>query len=325
MNTNMNVIVTGGAGFIGSHLVEKLIRNGYYVIIIDNLFRGKLENIAHLDASRYTFFKHDLTSPDTSMLKKVIKDYMPGIIYHYAAINGTKYFYDIPYEILQSNLIATYNLLESFNDQISDSYKPVFIYASSSEVYGEPFEIPTKESSITHVRIEENRDSYAIAKLSSEFFVKLYAEKHNLHYCILRIFNVYGPKMIGTQYGQVVPEFISRIKDGEFPLNIFGDGSHSRSFIHVDDHVDMVYKVSTSSEIPSGVYNIGNPLEISIRQLGCKILSAFNLPIQINHLPEREGDHKRRMPDISLYIKYFGTPGFISLDDGINQLVKESF
>ena len=189
-------LVTGGAGFIGSHLCEKLIELNFSVICIDNLFRGIKKNLNKVIKNEmFYFYDIDLNEYSSiNKLEEIFKNFSPDYIFHYAAINGTEYFYDIPYEVAITNSLSTSNLLKAIEKIINqDNYfSPKIIFASSSEVYGSANLIPTPENGLTYLRTSEDRDSYAAGKLMSEFFVKLFSQKYNLEYFIFRIFNVYG-------------------------------------------------------------------------------------------------------------------------------------
>lgn len=319
----MRAIVTGGAGFIGSYLMEELIRRGISVTAWDNLFRGKLANIEGLLNENNRFVKLDMAERDNiSKMAALILEERPEFIFHYAAINGTQYFYDIPAQVLEVNAAATYHLMLALREvkhQAPDFHCRV-IYASSSETYGEPFSLPSKETDVTYVNIEHVRDSYAAAKLVGEFYVKLIAEELNLDYIILRLFNVYGPRMVGTKYGQVIPEFIQRLTDGEYPLNIYGDGEHMRSFCYVTDNASMTVDVALSPA-PNGVYNIGNSHEVSIRYLAEMIMNKMDFNPKFNFLPERVGDHKRRCPDTHKLHSVLGPRDYITLEHGIELML----
>ena len=323
MSLNKYILITGGAGFIGSHVASKFFKKGYSILIVDNLFRGSLKNIESiLNDKRNKFFQLDLLyNSSINELIKIYDKYNPEIIIHYAAINGTQYFYDEPAKVANVNSIGSYNLLQSLNYFKGKNQKPLICFASTSEVYGEPFNVPTSESDITHVRLDMDRDSYACAKLMSEFYFKLSCRELGIDYHIFRIFNVYGPKMIGTKYGQVVPEFISRIINGEYPLKMFGKGNHSRSFCYIDDHVDLTYKL-VQSGIVNEVINLGNPYEISILDLAKEIFNCFEIEPKFDFLNEREGDHLRRSPDIKKLTDICGNFNFTSLNKGLNKTIK---
>ncbi len=320
----MRALVTGGAGFIGSYLCEELVQRGFNISIWDNLFRGKYENIASLVYGDNRFLQIDLADESniTRMAEEIVKE-SPDLIFHYAAINGTQYFYDIPARVLEVNMQATYNLMRAI--RVAKREKPELnckiIYASSSEVYGEPFSLPSKETDVTWVNISHIRDSYAVAKLAGEFYVKLIAEELSLPYVILRLFNVYGTRMVGTKYGQVIPEFIQRLSEGEYPLNVYGNGEHMRSFCYVTDNVRMTVDIALS-EKPSDIYNIGNSEEVSIRYLGELIMEKMGKEPAFNYLPERVGDHRRRCPDTSKLFSVIGGQELISLEEGVDIMIK---
>lgn len=317
------VLITGGAGFIGSHLSEKFHEENFKVIILDNLFRGRLENIKHVLDAGALFYNIDLVDNNQmANLIEILNQYKPEYIAHYAAINGTQYFYDIPHLVAEVNSIGTYNLLKCIQvvTESDNSYKPSIVFASTSETYGEPFNIPSVETSVTYARIDEARDSYAAAKLMSEFYVKLFSESMKIDWMIFRIFNVYGPRMVGTKYGQVIPEFITRLREGEFPLNIFGDGSHTRSFIYVTDHVELAFRAITNASYNS-VYNLGNPEEIGIKRVAEIIMKKMKIEPKLNFITERMGDHKRRQPSIEKLLKEIGDYQMLSIEEGIEKMI----
>lgn len=320
----MKAIVTGGAGFIGSHLMDELINRNVDVTVWDNLFRGKLENINHNLDNNNSFLNIDLSDINNieKMAENILKE-QPNMIFHYAAINGTQYFYDIPAKVLEVNSSATYNLMLALRKvkEVQPNFKCKIIYASSSEVYGEPFKLPSNEKDVTYVNIDSIRDSYAASKLIGEFYVKLIAEELSLEYNILRLFNVYGNRMIGTKYGQVIPEFINRLSEGEYPLNIFGDGSHMRSFCFVKDNVNLTIDLALSN-CDNGVYNVGNNKEISILELAEMIMKKMDKEPKFVFLEERSGDHKRRCPDLGKLFKFVDKQEFIELENGIELMLK---
>lgn len=317
--------ITGGAGFIGSHFCEKIVENGSNFICIDNLFRGKIENIdLLLESEKNIFKKIDISKYESiGLISEILSDHQPEYIIHYAAINGTQYFYDIPFDVAEVNSIGTCNLLKAVEMAVNKNvaYSPKIIFASSSEVYGDPVSIPTTESDMTYLRIEEVRDSYAAGKLMSEFFIKTFCIQFNLSYYIYRIFNVYGPRMIGSKYGQVIPEFIQRLENGEYPLNIIGSGNQTRSFCNVLDHVDLAWKAMHKAA-PNNVYNIGNTAEINIIDLATLIMKKMKLDSSFNHLEERSGDPQRRSPNIAKILDQIGNHEFIELSEGIDTLLK---
>ncbi|MEM9363424.1 MAG: SDR family NAD(P)-dependent oxidoreductase [Bacteroidota bacterium] len=320
------VIITGGAGFIGSHMAKWYCENDYGVVVIDNLFRGSLDNIRSLIENHDLVFEnHDLADYNSiQAISEIIEKYKPIQVLHYAAINGTQYFYDKPQQVVEVNSIATLYLLKALRKAKNNinNIHPLILFASTSENYCEPFNVPTKETDLTYFRIEQNRDSYAVAKMASEFYVKLYCEELELDWVVLRIFNVYGPKMVGTKYGQVIPEFVQRVKNGEYPLKIFGNGKHTRSFIHIDDHVELTTRLIFSKNLTKNtVYNLGNDYEISILEVGKIVMALLGKAPKFEFLEEREGDHLRRSPDLTKLFSIIGEFEFIGLKEGISTMI----
>ncbi|MGD1945401.1 MAG: GDP-mannose 4,6-dehydratase [Croceivirga sp.] len=320
------VIITGGAGFIGSYMAKWYCENNFGVVVIDNLFRGSLNNINPLiNDYGLVFEKYDLADYENiGPISELIVKYKPIQILHYAAINGTQYFYDRPQQVVEVNSVATLYLLKALSAAkgLDNRISPLILFASTSENYCEPFNVPTKETDLTYFRIEQNRDSYAVAKMVSEFYVKLYCQQLHLQWIVLRIFNVYGPKMIGTKYGQVIPEFVARVKDGEYPLKIFGNGKHTRSFIHIDDHVELTTRLVFSEKLVTNtVYNLGNDYEISILDVGKIVMNLCGKEPKFEFLEEREGDHLRRSPDLNKVFSVIGNYDFIDLQEGISTMI----
>lgn len=321
----MRAVVTGGAGFIGSYLAEYLVLDGIDVSIWDNLFRGKYENIESLINDKNHFINIDLAqSQSIDKMVELLLEEKPNYIFHYAAINGTQYFYDIPAKVLEVNANATYNLMLALRKakQKDNTFKTKIIYASSSEVYGEPFSLPSKECDVTYVNTFHVRDSYAVAKLIGEFYVKLISEEIGIEWITLRLFNVYGPRMVGTKYGQVIPEFIQRLSNKEYPLRIYGNGKHMRSFCYVTDNANYTIELAKSNA-KNDIFNIGNSDEISIYDLGALIMQKMNMDPKFHFLSEREGDHKRRCPDTSKLHNVIGNKDYIKLETGIELMLKK--
>ena len=298
------VLVTGAAGFLGSHLCDELLDKGYYVIGIDNFFRGKKENLPNHE--NFRFYDRDLTEDD---IHDIVDGEEPEIVFHYAAINGTQYFYDIPSKVFDDNIEMTKNVL----DTIKGSKVKKLIYTSSSEIYGDNPNIPTKEEGLITLNIFSDRDSYASSKAIGEFYVKYYCSEHNIDYLILRPFNTYGNRMDTTKYGQVIPEFFRKLEEDEF--TIIGGGKQTRSFCHVNDHKKL--SVMLSEKVSNEIINIGNDEQITILELSKKIHSLKKVDFKPKFLPERDYDTKRRQPDISKIKENFPDYKFISIDEGL--------
>jgi nucleoside-diphosphate-sugar epimerase len=308
----MKVLITGAAGFLGSFLSEELLLNNNIVVGIDNFFRGKREYLPK--HKNFIFYEIDLVK-EKEKIAEVIHKEKPEMIFHYAAINGTKYFYDIPYQVIDDNICMTQNVLSACENS---SVKKI-IYASSSEVYGEPLEIPTPETHPILLNVHTVRDSYASSKAICEFYVKLFTIKNKFEYLILRIFNTYGPHMDTSEYGQVIPEFIKKMFENK-KFTIIGDGKQTRSFCYVKDHTRLVKKLSEN--ISNEIINVGNNKEIHIINLAEKIHKLQNKDFHPEYLPEREYDHKRRCPDISKLKKLINDYPKINLEEGLNKTLE---
>lgn len=306
------VLLTGAAGFLGSFLSEELLKNDYKVIGIDNFFRGKKKYLPKHE--NFKFYEIDLVKQPEEF-KTIVKKEKPEIMIHYAAINGTKYFYDIPYQVINDNVRMTQNVLEA----CKNSTVKKIIYASSSETYGEPQQIPTPETHPILLNIHTDRDSYASSKAICDFYVKLFAKEYNIDYLILRIFNTYGPHMDTSKYGQVVPEFISKMYDDK-EFTIIGNGEHTRSFCYVTDHTRLVRKLAEN--ISDEIVNVGNDQETKIVDLAEAIHKLGNKEFKPKYLPGREYDHKRRQPDISKLKRLITDYPKVTLEEGLKKTIE---
>lgn len=283
------VLITGAAGFIGSHLADRLVKDGHHVVGVDNLFRGKMKNVERLNKNpNFEFHRVDITSG--RFLKKILRDV--EVVYHYAAINGTKHFYERPLEVLKTNVEGTINVLK----MSAECGVNKFIFASSSEVYSDPLKFPTSESHPLLIPDVDNpRYSYNASKATGEVYTRWYAKEHNFEYLILRIFNTYGPRMDTSGYGQVVPEFIRKLSEPQF--TIIGDGKQTRSFCYIDDLIEMT--VRAAKKVKNDILNIGNDEEIEILKLARILHELAGKKFRYKLLPPRAGDPRRRVPDIT--------------------------
>ena len=308
----MKVLITGAAGFLGSFLSEEFLSKEYEVIGVDNFFRGKKEYLPKHE--NFTFYEMDLVK-ESEMFSGLVKNEKPEMLIHYAAINGTKYFYDIPYQVINDNVRMTQNVLEACKNS---SVKKI-IYASSSETYGEPLRVPIPETHPILLNIHTDRDSYASSKAINDFYVKLFAKEHNIDFLILRIFNTYGPHMDTSEYGQVVPEFIHKMFSDE-QFTIIGNGEHTRGFCYVSDHTRLVRKLAEN--VSNEIVNVGNDRETRIVDLAEMIHELANKKFNPKYLHPREYDHKRRCPDISKLKKLINDYPKITIEDGLNKTIK---
>jgi nucleoside-diphosphate-sugar epimerase len=300
------ILVTGGTGFVGSNLILKLIKEGNEIISFDNYSRNSFSNEI-LKAKNIELIEGDITNKED--LKKIPEDI--DIVYHLAAINGTKFFYEIPEKVLQVNLGGILNVMEWMGNTKT---KRIF-FASSSEVYGFPTVFPTPETSILSIPDPTNpRFSYSSSKITGEIIIINFAKKWNIDYTIGRLHNAYGPKM---GFEHVIPEFVRKaVKNEKFIVN--GDGTESRSFCYISD---IVEEIKLISEHPSGknqIFNIGNSKETTINQLIEEIEKIHGEQITPVYTEFNNPGTKRRVPNISK-INELGFSPKISLETGLKE------
>lgn len=324
MSENRTVLVTGGAGFIGSHIVEHYAERGFFVVVVDDFSRGSENNLPTISTAPVEVVNMDISAASaTERLSSLFATHSPSVIFHYAAVNGTQHFYDSPERVQLVNSVGTLNLVAALNEVSHRMLsRPAVVFASTSEVYGCSPITPTDEWELASIDINAARDSYAAAKLMSEFYVKFGVNKSYADFIILRIFNVYGPRMVASKYGQVVPELITRLKRGESPLNIIGDGTQTRSFCYVDDHVKLVSRLVCQEGAMGKVINVGNPTEVSIIELAAEIQAAVGKKVALNHLPGRPNDTLKRCPNVNALLSLVGDFEFTSLEEGLIKTAK---
>jgi dTDP-glucose 4,6-dehydratase len=281
---NKRALVTGGAGFLGSHLCERLLSEGYHVVCMDNLRTGSLENVAHLEGeAHFEYTDHDVTSY-INVAGELDE------IYHFASPASPKDFSRIPIPILKAGALGTYNSLG-----LALAKGARLMLASSSEVYGDPLVHPQTEDYWGHVNPVGMRGVYDEAKRYAEAITMAYHRHHKVDTRIVRVFNTYGPRM-RVDDGRMVPNFIQQALLGR-PLTVYGDGSQSRSVQYVDDLIEGVLRLMKSAEYRP--VNIGNPAEYSVRQVAEMILEISGSRSGIVHEPLPEDDPKQRRPDIT--------------------------
>jgi dTDP-glucose 4,6-dehydratase len=300
------VLVTGGAGFLGSHLCEKLLAEGFNVICMDNFLTGRMENIEHLlGKPNFIFKKHDVT---TFIEIKGSLDY----VMHFASPASPKDYHEHPIHTLKVGALGTYNSLGLAKDK-----NATFLLASTSEVYGDPEVNPQNEEYWGHVNPVGPRSVYDEAKRYAEAITMAYHNVHNIDIKIVRIFNTYGPRMrIGD--GRALPSFICQALKNE-PITVFGDGSQTRSFCYVDDLIDGIYKL-LMSDINYPI-NIGNPNEISIIDFANEILNLTKSKSKIIFKPLPVNDPKIRKPDITKAKKLLNWEPKITRVEGLKKVL----
>lgn len=300
------VLVTGGAGFLGSHLCEKLMEEGFDVLCMDNFLTGRMENIEHLlGKPNFTFKKHDVT---TYIEVKGRLDY----IMHFASPASPVDYLKHPIHTLKVGALGTYNSLGLAKDK-----KAKFLLASTSEVYGDPEVNPQNEEYWGHVNPVGPRSVYDEAKRYAEAITMAYHNKHNIDVRIVRIFNTYGPRM-RINDGRALPAFMCQALKNK-PITVFGDGSQTRSFCYVDDLIDGIYKLLIS-DINHPV-NIGNPNEISILDFAKEIVDITKSKSEIVFKELPVNDPKVRRPDISKAKKLLNWEPKVPREEGLNKVL----
>jgi len=300
-------VVTGGAGFLGSHLSDRLLAEGYDVVAVDNLVTGSEDNIAHLrDNPRFEYVRQDIIQPYT----------VAGpvdMVYHFASPASPVDYLELPLETLLVGSVGTHHTLDMARDKGAR-----FLMASTSEVYGDPAVHPQPEEYFGNVNPHGTRAVYDEAKRYAEAATFAYRRKFGMDAKIVRIFNTYGPKM-RINDGRVVPAFISQALRGE-PLTIFGDGNQTRSFCYVSDLIDGIYKLSVSEQ--SGPINVGNPIERTMLQFAQEILKATGSDSPITYVPlPTADDPKQRRPDITKARTLLGWEPRILLEEGLRDTI----
>ncbi|PIQ84391.1 MAG: NAD-dependent dehydratase [Candidatus Omnitrophica bacterium CG11_big_fil_rev_8_21_14_0_20_63_9] len=304
----MRILITGGAGFIGSHLCDRFLADGDDVLAVDNLLTGSAANLQHLESQpRFRLLTHDITTP-LSLADPV--DY----VLHFASPASPIDYLRFPLETMKVGSLGTLNALE-----LARAKGAKFLIASTSEVYGDPEVHPQPESYWGHVNPIGPRSVYDEAKRFAEALTMAYYRYYRLDTRIIRIFNTYGPRM-RLNDGRAVPTFIGQALRGE-PLTVYGEGSQTRSFCYVDDLVEGIRRVMGQEEMHDPI-NLGNPDERTILEIANKILASFGAPSsRIEFRPLPVDDPKQRRPDIHLARTRLGWSPAVSLDEGLRKTI----
>ncbi len=309
MSKKKTCLVAGGAGFIGSHMVRRLLKDGYKVICVDNLCTGSKDNIKDLmDNPDFKFLEHDIK-------EKLAIDGPVDYIFNLASRASPIDFSKFPLDILITNSRGTHNLLN-----IAKEKGARFLEASTSEVYGDPKEHPQKETYWGNVNPRGERSCYDESKRFSEALCMAFYNKFGVDVRIARIFNTYGPNMRKDD-GRVVPNFITQALEGK-PLTIYGDGKQTRSFCFVEDEVDGLLKLMFKEGISGDVFNIGNPGEFTMLELAEKVkeITGNTSELVFKDLPE--DDPEKRRPDITKAKEVLGWEPKVLLDEGLRKTIE---
>lgn len=295
------VLITGGAGFLGSHLCEYFLKKGHEVIAMDNLLTGSTANIEHLQGEHFTFIKHDVTE----------YIYVAGeidYVLHFASPASPMDYLQLPIQTLKVGALGTHKALGLAKDM-----RATFLLASTSEVYGDPLEHPQREDYWGHVNPVGPRGVYDEAKRFAEALTMAYHRTHGVDTKIVRIFNTYGPRMRPND-GRAIPAFVPQALRNE-PITVFGDGSQTRSFCYVDDLIEGIYRLLMSDYHEP--VNIGNPHEMTIRALAEAIIRLTGSSSNIVEKPLPVDDPKTRQPDITRARELLGWQPRIEFEDGL--------
>ena len=299
-------VITGAAGFIGSHLSEALLNKGYSVVGIDNLLTGDIDNITHLSSRDFLFIKHDVTN-------YITVDGPVDFVFHWASPASPIDYLDFPIPTLKVGALGTHNALG-----LAKAKGARFVLASTSEVYGDPLEHPQRESYWGNVNPIGPRGVYDEAKRFAEAITTAYHRFHDLDSKIVRIFNTYGPRM-RVRDGRAIPNFISQALCGN-EVTIYGNGDQTRSFCYISDLVSGIVALA-ESDLNSPV-NIGNPSEMTIRQLAEYIIAATNSSSRIVHKELPVDDPKIRQPDITRAQSLLNWNPTVPISDGLSSTIK---
>ena len=299
-------LVTGGAGFLGSHLCEYFLNKGHEVICMDNLITGSKDNISSIKNKSFQFVEHNVS--EFINLEGEL-DY----IMHFASPASPIDYLELPIQTLKVGALGTHNALG-----LAKAKSATFLLASTSEVYGDPLVHPQPEAYWGNVNPIGPRGVYDEAKRFAEAITMAYHRTHGVNTKIVRIFNTYGPRM-RVNDGRAIPNFLKQAIMGK-DLTVYGDGSQTRSFCFVSDLVEGLYRLLMSEQ--NYPINIGNPNEMTIKEMADKIVQATNSKSKIIHVPLPEDDPKIRQPDITLARKYLNWKPVVSLDQGLQSTLE---
>ena len=317
----MRALITGGAGFIGSHLAEALLDAGHEVEVVDDLSTGSMENIEHLKNRRGFQYVIDSVTNEDLLAEQTNRC---DVVFHLAAAVGVKLIVERPVHTIETNVHGTEVVLTQANK--NSQKKKLVIVASTSEVYGKSTEIPFREDADLRLGATwKHRWAYACSKALDEFLALAYWKEKKLPVIVVRLFNTVGPRQTG-QYGMVVPNFVKQALAGQ-PITVFGDGSQSRSFTYVGDVVDALMRLVDEPKAVGEVFNVGNGQEISILGLAEKIKEMTGSQSEIVKVPYDQAygagfeDMPRRVPDITKLQKFTGYEPKVQLTEILTRVI----
>ena len=315
----MKALITGGAGFIGSHLAERLLQLGHEALVIDDLSTGSIDNISHLKSSPGFSYAID-SIVNESLLAEMID--RSDVVFHLAAAVGVKLIVEQPVRTIETNVHGTEVVLKHANKK-----KKLVVLASTSEVYGKSADVPFREGAdLVLGATVKHRWAYACSKLLDEFLALAYWKERKLPVVIVRLFNTVGPRQTG-QYGMVLPTFVGQALAGR-PITVFGDGRQSRSFTYVGDVVDAVIALAGEARAVGEVFNIGSTSEVTIRELAERVKRLTGSDSTIQYVPYDQAyeagfeDMPRRVPDLSKIRALIGYEPKLDLDDIIRSVLR---
>ena len=314
----MKALLTGGAGFIGSHLAERLLADGHEVAILDNLATGSIDNIAHLKGKRGFSYAIDSVTNEPLLAEMIDRS---DVVFHLAAAVGVKLIVEQPVHTIETNVHGTEVVLKHANKK----KKLVFI-ASTSEVYGKSTDVPFREGAdLVLGATMKHRWAYACSKMIDEFLALAYWKERKLPVVVVRFFNTVGPRQTG-QYGMVLPTFVRQALAGH-PITVFGDGTQSRSFTYVGDVVDALVALAAEPRAIGQVFNVGNVTEVTITELAERVKAMTGSQSPIQYVPYDEAyeagfeDMPRRVPDITKLRELIGYEPKVGLEDIIQRVI----
>jgi UDP-glucose 4-epimerase len=315
----VRALITGGSGFIGSHLAERLLQDDHEVSIIDDLSTGSIENITHLKSDRRFSYVIDSVTNEPLLAELIDRS---DVVFHLAAAVGVKLIVEQPVHTIETNVHGTEVVLKHANKK-----KKLVIIASTSEVYGKSTAVPFREAAeVVLGATVKHRWAYACSKLLDEFLALAYWKEKKLPVIIVRLFNTVGPRQTG-QYGMVLPTFVRQALAGQ-PITVFGDGNQSRSFTYVGDVVDALVTLACEPRAIGEVFNVGTTTEVTIGELAARVKALTNSNSAIQHIPYDEAyeagfeDMPRRVPDISKLCSLIGYRPKLQLDEIIQTVIE---